>query len=390
MTRFCVAQGLHRQRVGNATDGYRGGIRYGVTPVDDDRKVTVRTRHVTNMPSMEIPGGDGMCAELASRAFSHLGPVNVSRIDVCLDCRSDGLYEALSSYLRAEYNRRPSSNAPEEIDGGKGKTIKWNRGEQRVKVYQKDCEQAANGKLIGPPDPHRIRIEFSFYPHKIGDKAGLARLAAAEGPGALLGTARWVRRMVSQIAIMLGVCDKNAAELPITRYERLPIVRSIKDKARWALGSSVRTLCHAAAAQIVEERHGGDWSAADVEPEDIKEGVLRLVEDFLDATEAPYRAASRLGLEKARDIEDQAACDRKKLRRWMDWQEQEEAYARDRLNTVYEVAADGEHRRLNRLRAELQSEHTSYITQRGLNLTPALLALERAYAKQLAPATTGQ
>lgn len=399
LTRWAVAQGLRQQRVGHGTDGYKGAAHYGLSPVEGDRLATIRAGHSVTMPGLEIPGGGGACARLAPAALSQLGPVNLARADVSFDWSQDGLFDALFAYARRE-SIRQRRNPPRLVDSGKGRTFYWGesvkkgggkkreRSEIELKVYEKDMELHSEGSLIGPPDPRRVRIEFSFAPHKAPTKAGMARLAAAEGPGALLGTSLWVRRMVQHIAAITGATGENANRLAVSRIERMPVAATVMDRARGCLHMSVRTLCRAAASEVVAECHDGDWLAAEVGPDEIKAGVLAIVERYLDGSDEPARAASRLGLDEARNIDDEAARNVVDLGCWMDRNAREVEAARRRLEQEYDRAADGDCRGLNGIRSALNRSIEDWIAHMGGEglpgrSSPALRALDRSYARQL-------
>lgn len=384
LTRWAVAQGLRQQRVGHGTDGYKGAAHYGASPVEGDRLATIRAGHSTTMPGLEIPGGGGACVHLAPSALSQLGPVNLARADVSFDWSQAELFDALLAYARAE-SARSGRRSPRTEDRGQGRTFYWGEGgEVQLRVYEKDAELHAKGKLVGPPDPRRVRIEFSFAPHKAPAKAGLARLAAEKGPGALLGISLWVRRMVQHIAVLTGATGENANRLAVSRIERLPVSATVMNRARGCLHMSVRTLCRAAAAEIVAECHGGDWLAAEVGPDEIKAGVLAMVDTYLDASAEPARAASGLGLGEARDIDDEAARNVADLGRWMDRNAREVEDARRRLEQEYDRAVDGDYLDLNRLRRQVRDDHAAHLAHLCLSVgsSPALRALDRSYARQ--------
>lgn len=387
LARWALAQGLRQQRVGQGTDGYRGAASYGLSPVEGERLATIRAGHATNMPGIEIPGGGGACARLAVAALAQLGPVNMARADVSWDWSQDGLFDNLLAYAQAE-SERCRRDPPRVDDRGQGRTFYWGSGEVELKVYEKDLELAAKGKLIGPPDPDRVRIEFGFHPHKAAAKAGMARLAAAEGPGALLGTSFWVRRMVKHLAALTRVTTDNAARLAVSRIERLPVSKTVADRARACMSMMEKTLCHAAAAQIVADCYDGDWLAAEIDPDEIKAQVLGFVGAYLDASTAPARAASRLGLDQARSNDDEAARNMVDLGQWMDRNRRELDEAQKRLEGEYDRAADGDFRGLNRIRATIRRDHADWLSRlHGMGLSaqssPALRSLDRSYAQQL-------
>lgn len=347
--RWAVAMGLHRSRIGAGSDGYRGALHLAASPVDGERLATIRASHPYDMPGLEITGGGGECARLAPAALDLLGPVNAARIDVSFDWSQPGLFDALFEYAQMESvaRKRPG---PRLRDEGAGRTFYWGetpkksgkkreRPEVMVRVYEKDFERVACGRLRPDDcDPHLVRIEFSFSPRK-GAKAGLARLAAENGPGALLGTSLWVRRMAQHIATLTGATGEDAASLAVSRIERLPVSATCEDRAQACLAGSVNTLCSAAAARIVAECYDGDWLAAEVTPSEIRAGVIDMVSEYLDAVSAPERIATRLGLDAARDIDQEAARNAVDVRAWIDRQDSETDRAIRSLDAAYELAS---------------------------------------------------
>ena len=89
--KWATLAGMHVTRIGKGTDGYFGGAHLALDPTATDRLMTIRDGHSSNMPSIEITGGDGLCAKLAPRALDELGPVLVSRVDAAIDASREGL-----------------------------------------------------------------------------------------------------------------------------------------------------------------------------------------------------------------------------------------------------------------------------------------------------------
>lgn len=318
MCRWAVSQGLRKIRLTKGTDGYRAGINYGRTPVDKDRLATIRDGHVSNMPGLEIPGGDGSCATLAPSALSLLGPVNAARIDVSWDHSRPGYWDELFAYAEANST---SNHRPVITDRGAGRTFTWSRGDVKLKVYEKDKERLARGKIApNDVDENLVRVEFGFHPTRPADKAAYARLAREHGPGALLGSVHWVRRMLEHIATLTGQLDPDAAQIGMVRLDRLPISATVEDRARHGLEVYAKTFCNAAMARIVDAEFGGDWLAASVEPDRVRDGVIAMVGDWIEATRAHLWAVSAAGVDQARTINEEAARNGEALRNWLERQ----------------------------------------------------------------------
>lgn len=316
MTLFAVSQSLHQLRVGKGSDGYLGSLHYGATPLEKDRILTVRAGHSANMPGIEIPGGDGRCATLGPAALAALGPMILARADVSFDHSQTGLWDALLAYA-VQQSATNRMKPPHIITSETGRTFYWGEGENTVRVYQKDLERVANGQLAAADaDPDLVRIEFSFNPHKSAKKSGLAITAKDEGPGALLQTCHWVRRMVEHLGQVTGAVSDKAI-LGIQRVPRKPESRSCADRAAHGLAQYDSTFCAEQVEAIVEQNFGGDWLAAQIDPENIKSGVLRRVSDWLDKTGAHHHAVAALGVDQARTINDEAARGAVALSEWM-------------------------------------------------------------------------
>lgn len=321
---FAVVQGLRPQRIGKGSDGYKGGLNYGESPTDEDRLLTVRAGHKGNMPGVEISGGDGACERLAPHALTLLGPVLLARADVSLDWSQEGLYEALLDYAR-RMSRATKMASPRIIESDTGRTFYWGKGESSVRVYHKDLERVARGKIApADADPNLIRVEFTFAP-KSNDKAGMARLASC-GAGHLLGVSHWVRNMVEEVGRLTGATERGD-RMGVERREKRPDPKTVGDRSNHGLEQYAKTHCSAVVAQIVREEFGGDWLKAEISPQRVKEAVLERVARHLDASEAPALVVSRLGLDAVRDIEAEASRNAVSLRDWMRRQQDEEETA---------------------------------------------------------------
>lgn len=333
---FAVSQGLRQQRVARGADGYEGALHYALSPTEGDRLATVKAGHKTNMPNLELPGGDGACARLAPLALDLLGPVLLARADVSCDHSQPGLFDDLLGYAR-RISTVQAMAAPRLLESETGRTFYWGKDEVSVKVYQKDLERVARGKLDPmQADPDLVRVEFRFAPGS-DRKAGMAMIAKG-GPSGLLATSHWVRCMVEYIGEVTGMTKKGAT-LAVQRVPKAPDPRTCEDRSGHGLAQYAATHCAAVVSRIVKDQYGGDWLAAEVQPDDVRRGVLDMVAGYLDATRLHEAAVTRLGVDAARDIEAEAERGSYALSRWMERQRDATEAAQERLLGAAHVAA---------------------------------------------------
>jgi hypothetical protein len=331
---WVVKSGLHEQRIGRGADGFPGACHLGSDP-NGERQATIRIGHKTVMPNLDIPGGDGACAVLAVSALTELGPVLVARADVSWDHSKAGLFDQLLDYAR-QTSTCKSMKAPRLIESDTGRTFYWGKGETTVKVYQKDLERVARGKLgIAEADHDLVRIEFTFRPKK-GRKAGYAFLARDQGPGALLGSVHWVRKMIAFLAEVTDHAQDTT--LTVTRILCTPDPRTIRAKAEHGLQQYAKTFCRAAAARIVHDEFGGDYRAATISPELLFDAALDFVSGAL--ADAAHDVIAAQGLDAAREIEEEAARLRVRLNDWIKRQTAEADDARSKLLEYVEDMTD--------------------------------------------------
>lgn len=333
---WAVSQGLRQQRVARGADGYDGALHYALDPTEGERLATVRAGHKTNMPNLELPGGDGACARLAPLALDLLGPVLLARADVSCDHSQLGLFDDLLSYAR-RVSKAHGMAAPRYLESDTGRTFYWGKGEVSVKVYQKDLERVAKGR-IDPfeADADLVRVEFRFAPQS-DRKAGMAMIAKG-GSWGLLSTSHWVRGMVEYMGEVTGMTQKGAT-LAVQRVSKAPDPRSCADRSGYGIAQYAATHCAAVVSQIVREKFKGDWLAADVQPEAVRRGVLDMIAGYLDSTGLHEAAVSRLGVDAVRDIEEEAKRGSQALTAWMDRQREATECAQEKLLAAAHVAA---------------------------------------------------
>lgn len=328
---WSVTQSLWTIRVGNGSDGFKAGAHMGLTPHDKDRVATIRTGHASNMPSLEIPGGDGACARLAPSALRLLGPAMVARADVSLDWSQPGLWDDLLAYAQAQTGTGAGAGmkAPMVTTSGCGRTFTWGSKKGSgvsVKVYEKDLERVAKGKLdIAQADPDLVRIEFTFRP-ETKKKAAFAKLSPAQ----MLCTSRWVRRMVETVGRMVRFTEKGdtMAEQKVTD---MPDPTTIKERAEHVIRQAARTTVMAAAAEMVARDFAGDWSAAEIDPAALHEAATDMIAQELARLGTAHDFVMRNGLEGVRTHEQRAVRMLEELRGYIDQQSKETAESQARL-----------------------------------------------------------
>jgi hypothetical protein len=316
MFTWATLKGLHVMRVGKGSDGYLGAAHMAYEPTATDRVLTIRAGHTTNMPGMELTGSDGACAELAPQALSELGPVNVSRVDVCWDVSQSGLMDDLHQLMVALAAER-GMDAP-RIDGTaeRGRTIYLGKDEAVVRVYQKDLERVAKGRIAADDaDPDLVRVEVMLRPKK-EKKSGIGRTARDEGPGALLGVHLWVRQLMERVAVLTERAREDAAEMAVTRVQGRPDPRSLRDRAEHGTRQYARVWCLAEVAEIVHSRWGGDWLLAEIDPDEVLDRVVDEIKGHL--RRVVRDTCERVGVLEAREIEEEAGRAGRMLGVWMD------------------------------------------------------------------------
>lgn len=320
MFTWATTRGLHLMRVGKGADGYLGAAHLAHDPTGTERVATIRAGHSTNMPGLELPGAQGACAELAPLALEELGPVNVSRVDVCFDVSQEGLIDDLHTVM-IDLAASRGMDAP-RVDGTaeKGRTIYLGKDEAVVRVYQKDLERVSKGhRTAATADPNLVRVEVMLRPKK-GKKAGVARIARDEGPGALLGVHLWIRQLMERFAVLTAMAREEAATMAVTRVSSLPDPRPLRERADQGARQYARVFCLAEIADLVQEG-GGDWLEAELSPDEVLERAVFRIQRHLSSIVTDV--CDRVGVLEARDMEAEATRAKGLLHQWM--QEHHEA-----------------------------------------------------------------
>lgn len=335
---WATLRGLRLMRVGKGADGYLGAAHLAFDPTASERVVSIRGGHASNMPSMELVGAQGACADLAPRALNELGPVNVSRVDVCWDVSQQGLVDELHAAM-IELAAERGMDAP-RVDGTaeRGRTIYLGRDEAVVRVYQKDLERIAKGHLpAAEADPDLVRIEVMLRPKK-GAKAGIGRTAREKGPGALLGVHLWVRQLMERVAVLTHRARVETAQMGVTRVRSRPDPRSIRERAQHGTQQYARTFCLAEVADLVEIDWEGDWLTARIDPDLVVDRAVNRIRRHLKGVVGDV--CDRAGVLEARDIEAEADRARGLLDRWMSEQTEATRLAQERLAAAAELARE--------------------------------------------------
>lgn len=331
MTLWAKSQGLHCLGVGNGTDGYMAGGRLGLTPIDRDSVGAIRAGHKTNMPGLELSGADGACDALAKSALDLLGPVLLARADVTLDWSQPGLWDDLYDYAVSETGKGAGKGLkpPTVIRSETGRTFYWGGKDTRIKVYQKDLERVAKGKL-GPAeaDEDLVRIEITFRP-AADEKAAFSRLS----PGDMLGTRRFVRRFVERLARIVEYTGEDDT-MGETRVDRTPDASTIDDRAAHVIRQAARTCVKAAASRIVYEQFSGDWHRAVIDPGELHARAVDLISDQIKEMGTADAFVSGAGLDEVRTEEDRAHIMADALADWIEDRQVEREAAQARLSAA--------------------------------------------------------
>lgn len=304
LARWARSHDLHQIRIGNGSDGFRAGLHLGWTPADKERVATIRAGHSTNMPSLELPGADGACDDLARSALARLGPVLVARADVSLDLSRPGLWDALHRYAvhQTGAGGGRGMKPPRVIHSDLGRTFYWGGDAVSLKVYEKDLERVARGKLApADADQNLVRIEFTFRP-ETRKKAAFARLS----PGEMIGTSVWARRFVEHLARITGAAEATD-EMGKVRVAELADASTVEDRARHVIGQAVKTCIAAAAFGVVRDEFGGKWGAAMMRPSVLIRRATEMIERQITEMGVADQFVETAGLDKLRTREERAA-----------------------------------------------------------------------------------
>jgi hypothetical protein len=332
---WATLKGLRVLRVGKGSDGYLGAAHLAFDPTASERVATIRAGHTTNMPGLELTGGQGACADLAPLALTDLGAV---RVDVCLDVSRPQLMHDMHELMCEIASERGME--PPRIDGSseKGQTIYMGKDEAIVRVYQKDLERVAKGHLAADQaDPDLVRIEVMLRP-KGGAKAGMGRTARDEGPGALLGVHLWVRQMMERVAVLTQKAREDQAQMGVTRVRSRPDPRPLRVRAEHGARQYARTFCAAEIADIVKNDWDGDWLKSVVDGSQVIERALARLKDQMLGVVG--EVCDRLGVLEVRDTEAEAERARDMLDRWMQENHDATTIAKARLSKAARLARE--------------------------------------------------
>lgn len=343
---WAASQNLRVARIGRGTDKYHGAAHFAFDPTSKVRVATVRAGHSRNMPSMELPGADGECARLALAALSDLGPVNVSRADVTIDCSKPFLWEEADE-LAIKIAKARNMAAP-RYDGNEleGRTVKIGSGEVSLTIYEKSLERLARKKILkNEVDPNLVRVEFSFRPHKAKAKAELgaflqqenAKGLLANSPGDLLKTSYWVRQFIQGFAQLGFGVTADDAVLGITRLPQKPQPRSCYVSAKRVARQYSRTFCNAAISEIVDQEWQGDWARALVDPMLVADRAIALIKPEIEAR--AFEMCQFHGTFEAQTLAEEAERSNAMLVRWIERQAELEMKAKRGLREAAQKAA---------------------------------------------------
>lgn len=344
-------EGLRPMRIGRGTDGFHGAAHLAFDPTSNERVATIRAGHATNMPNMELPGSSGICATLAPKVLSKLGPINVARVDVTFDISKFGLWDDLDAEATEMVKQRKKMK-PQEYKGTEetGLTFMLGQGDVKLRVYQKSFEQLQKKKIEPDQlDPDLVRIEFSITPQQAADKAALGKFLQeknskgelANKPGSLLKNYAWVRFFVEKLAVISNYAEESEAHLEVGRIDKMPVSRPCIVRARQAARQYSRTFCNAAIAKMVDENWGGDWRSALIDPQEVAQEAIGLIQPEIESR--AFEMCEFHGTFQAQTIEEDAARNRILLEDWLErdahLEEKAKSSLRDAANQACEKFA---------------------------------------------------
>ncbi|WP_411351212.1 hypothetical protein PNH50_12385 [Leisingera aquaemixtae] len=390
LLRFVVSTGLYKRAEGEGRHGYRVGFQFGAHPTQGKPFVTVRGGHKRNMPTMEISGGNGGCARIAPLVREYLGPQLVSRADVSIDIKKEGLFERLHKHMIALSLRERVHPPQVEGDDETGKTLYWlhylgksrdgrkDRYRKRgvwLRVYQKDMERVARGQISSADaDPNLVRLEFVFIHDEREGKARLGMMTPQE----MLAGHRRSREFVQWLARECEGLSEEEAVLGLTKINMPADDRTAEERAISGIAQYKTLFVDASIERIVNRKFDGDWSSATVSASDVYMEVERLVLSEILAHGTIEKRIEWHCLNKLRSDAEKAERLRDQMGAYLSRQKAAQDAAFRKMADAYAVAVDGDKRNLNHLRAEIVWEHAVMSAKHGAS-SLLLRVLDRSY-----------
>lgn len=192
-----------------------------------DHSVALWSHQFSDRPMFELSyGGNqgasphlvakGYTAHEAMKVLRHVFPSHrVSRMDVAVDLKGEGLYEKVSAILHELHlasglkARTINHDVPAM---GRTHYLGSRQSVAMVRLYEKDKEQAAKGQ---PYIPGNVRLELEIKPQKRADRA---RWAGVSLEGAW-GVTSWARNLAGRVLSLDGQVIRRAPAMKRTDEE---------------------------------------------------------------------------------------------------------------------------------------------------------------------------
>lgn len=327
LVEFAEKMALHRSRVRNGINGYGAGADYTMGSEERDTVLTILSGHQSNMPGMAIPGGHGACQDLAEAVVDHFGSdFLVNRADVTLDHSQEGLFDALLEMSQEFAGQRQKMRAPTIIQSDTGRTFYLGSDRVKLKVYQKDLERVANGRIdASDADPHLVRIEFSIAPQSREKKA-----FAGLNPGEMLRTSVWGRAWMAAAAQIMGMTREVDPVEPM-RIEREERSRTLDDSVDHGIRQYGASFVRLAVSNLVPD---DDYAGAKLSEKEVEEELVRLLREKIAEAGTITRVLTEEGLDRVMGEDERSAMIAADVLSHSDRRERERIMTRSRLDQL--------------------------------------------------------
>lgn len=310
---WCELMQLHFGKIGGGANGYRAALPLHNGPEGEVVAKLACGSTTRVMPNLTITGGEGVCAKLAPAAQEYFKGARLSRADVRFDWSQEGFWDALLSMTRRLAASNPKMGGVRIIESEGGRTFYLGSTTSTVmlRVYEKDKERVATGKLdLSECDPHLVRVEFVFKPQS-RSKAGFAKLTPAE----MLRSSVWAREWLVRMAQMMNAVGKHV-KLSKTRVEREERTTDLEASAIHGATQFGGVFSRLAISRLTAERFEGSYADAVFTRDEIEAKAAMLFFEMLQVTDGAERAMEREGvhapepirIRRARIVHDMTAA----------------------------------------------------------------------------------
>lgn len=296
---WATENGLHEGRAVGGSSGYRVRLPLHAGPEGEVVAAISSGSSSGIMPNVTITGGEGACQGLAEVAQETFGMMRLSRADAALDVSLTGLWDALYEMAVRLSKSNPKLGGVKLFGGGEGKGRTFYLGSPSstvsLRVYEKDLERVARGKLDAAAADHNlIRVEWTFRPQS-RSKKGMARLS----PGEMIRTSVWARDFTARMAKITGVTEGMAKAKP-QRVEREERASTLESSAMHGAMQYGQTFARLAIARIIKQR-GTNYAAAEISPIDIEATAAEIFREHISGAGEKAAVRERVTVPESRE-----------------------------------------------------------------------------------------